>query len=147
MRTQYKKHGVLLTSAPAAADTLKRHFLDTGRKPLDYDQIITGDLGRVGSQILTELMEESGFPMKESQYMDCGLCVFDPNDDVHAGASGCGCSASVLSAMILPKLQSGEWKRVLFMATGALLSPTTSQQGETIPGVAHAVVLEGGKTA
>ncbi len=133
--------------APAAADTLKRHFLDTGRKPKDYDQIITGDLGRVGSEILTELMEESGFPLRESQYMDCGLCVFDPKDDVHAGASGCGCSASVLSAMILPKLHTGEWKRVLFMATGALLSPTTSQQGETIPGVAHAVVLEGGDEA
>ena len=131
--------------APAAADTLKRHFLDTGRKPPDYDRIITGDLGRVGSQLLTELMEENGYPLKESRYMDCGLCIFDPEDDVHAGASGCGCSATVLSAMILPKLQSGEWKRVLFMATGALLSPTTSQQGETIPGIAHAVVLEGGK--
>ena len=131
--------------APAAADTLKRHFLDTGRKPQDYDRIITGDLGRVGSQILMELMEEDGYPLKESLYTDCGLCVFDPQDDVHAGASGCGCSASVLSAMILPKLQRGEWKRVLFMATGALLSPTTSQQGETIPGVAHAAVLEGGK--
>lgn len=130
--------------APAAADTLRHHFLDTSRKPQDYDQIITGDLGRVGSDILLELMEEGGFPLKESLHMDCGLCVFDPNDDVHAGASGCGCSASVLSAMILPRLQSGEWKRVLFMATGALLSPTTSQQGETIPGVAHAVVLEGG---
>ena len=131
--------------APAAADTLKRHFLDTGRKPPDYDRIITGDLGRVGSQLLTELMEENGYPLKESRYMDCGLCIFDPEDDVHAGASGCGCSATVLSAMILPKLQSGEWKRVLFMATGALLSPTTIQQGESIPGIAHAVVLEGGK--
>ena len=131
--------------APAAADTLKRHFLDTGRKPPDYDRIITGDLGRVGSQLLTELMEENGYPLKERRYMDCGLCIFDPEDDVHAGASGCGCSATVFSAMILPKLQSGEWKRVLFMATGALLSPTTSQQGETIPGIAHAVVLEGGK--
>ena len=130
--------------APAAADTLTRHFLDTGRKPQDYDQIITGDLGRVGSDILLELMEQRGFPIRESLHTDCGLCVFDPKDDVHAGASGCGCSASVLSAMILPKLQSGEWRRVLFMATGALLSPTTSQQGETIPGVAHAVVLEGG---
>ena len=131
--------------APAAADTLQRHFLDTGRKPQDYDQIITGDLGKVGSDILLELMEEGSFPIKESLHTDCGLCVFDPEDDVHAGASGCGCSASVLSAMILPKLQNGEWQRVLFMATGALLSPTTSQQGETIPGVAHAVVLEGGQ--
>ena len=140
-----KVFGVCLTFTPAAADTLQRHFLDTGRKPGDYDQIITGDLGKVGSGILLELMEQSGFPIKESLHTDCGLCVFDPEDDVHAGASGCGCSASVLSAMILPKLQNGEWQQVLFMATGALLSPTTSQQGETIPGVAHAVVLEGGQ--
>ena len=133
--------------APAAADTLKRHFLDTGRKPKDYDRIFSGDLGRVGSQIVSELMEESGFPLPESRYTDCGLRIFDPSDDVHAGASGCGCSASVLSALILPKLRSGEWKRVLFMATGALLSPTTSQQGETIPGIAHAVALEGGEQA
>ena len=75
--------------------------------------------------------------------MDCGLTIYDPQQDSHAGGSGCGCSAVVLSSFILPKLQSGEWRRVLFMATGALLSPTTSMQGETIPGVAHAVVIEG----
>ncbi len=129
--------------APAAADTLTRHFLDTGRRPGDYSRIISGDLGRVGGGILKQLMEESGFALPEGLYMDCGLTVFDPADDTHTGGSGCGYSASVLSAMILPKLHSGEWKRVLFMATGALLSPTTSQQGETIPGIAHAVVLEG----
>ncbi len=129
--------------APAAADTLRRHFLDTGRTPKDYDRIITGDLGMVGGELLHELMERQDMPLIKGRYMDCGLTVFDPNEDVHAGGSGCGCSASVLSAMILPRLQSGEWKRVLFMATGALLSPTTSQQGETIPGVAHAVALEG----
>ena len=77
--------------------------------------------------------------------MDCGLSIFCKEDDVHAGGSGCGCSASILSAAILPRLKRGEWRRVLFMATGALLSPTTSQQGETIPGVAHAVALEGGE--
>ena len=130
--------------APAASDTLIHHFLDMGRKPQDYDRVITGDLGQVGSDILHELLEEKGFPLPEGRYMDCGLTIFDPQDDVHAGGSGCGCSASVLNALILPRLQSGEWKRVLFMATGALLSPTTSQQGETIPGVAHAVALEGG---
>ena len=86
-------------------------------------------------------------PLLKGRYLDCGLCVFDPADDVHAGGSGCGCSASVLSAMILPRLQTGEWRQVLFMATGALLSPTTSQQGETIPGLAHAVALEGGSEA
>ena len=130
--------------APAASDTLARHFLDTGKRPRDYDRIITGDLGQIGGSILLELIEERGFPIPEGQYMDCGLTIFNAEEDIHAGGSGCGCSASVLSACILPKLKSGEWKRVLFMATGALLSPTTSQQGETIPGVAHAVVLEGG---
>ena len=128
--------------APAAANTLCRFFLDTGTTPRDYARVITGDLGQVGSDILHELMEERGFPLPEGGYMDCGLTVFDPKEDVHAGGSGCGCSASVLSAAILPRLQSGEWQRVLFMATGALLSATTSQQGETIPGIAHAVVLE-----
>lgn len=131
--------------APAAADTLTRHFLDTGRKPGDYDRVITGDLGRVGADILHELMAERGYPLPEGRYMDCGLSIFCKEDDVHAGGSGCGCSASILSAAILPKLKRGEWRRVLFMATGALLSPTTSQQGETIPGVAHAVALEGGE--
>lgn len=130
--------------APAAADTLIAHFRDTGRTPQDYDQIITGDLGLVGSKILRELMGKNNYPLSEQGYMDCGLTIFDPKEDVHAGGSGCGCSASVLSAFILPRLQKGEWHRVLFMATGALLSPTTSQQGETIPGVAHAIVLEGG---
>ena len=130
--------------APAAADTLRRHFLDTGTRPGDYDQIITGDLGRVGSGLLLELMSQSGLPIPEGSYMDCGLTIFDPSEDVHAGGSGCGCSAVTLSAHILPRLKNGTWKRVLFMATGALLSTTTSQQGETIPGVAHAVVLEGG---
>ena len=129
--------------APAAAHTLYRHFLDTGRTPGDYDCVITGDLGRVGADLLHELMAQKGYSLPDGQYMDCGLTIFAPQDDVHAGGSGCGCSASVLNALILPKLRAGEWKRVLFMATGALLSPTTSQQGETIPGVAHAVVLEG----
>ena len=104
--------------------------------------MITGDLGQVGSDILMEILEQAGFPILPGRHMDCGLSIFDPKEDVHAGGSGCGCSASVLSAAILPRLQSGEWQRVLFMATGALLSATTSQQGETIPGIAHAVVLE-----
>ena len=130
--------------APAAAQTLCRHFQDTGRTPRDYDRIITGDLGQVGGGLLFELMAREQMPLPDGQYLDCGLTIFDPSEDIHAGGSGCGCSASVLSAMILPRLKSGEWKRVLFMATGALLSPTTSQQGESIPGIAHAVVLEGG---
>lgn len=131
--------------APAAADTLVAYFRDTHRTPRDYDRIITGDLGMVGSSILRELMKKNDYEIPDDRYMDCGLTIYDPKEDVHAGGSGCGCSATILSAHILPKLQSGEWKRVLFMATGALLSPTTNQQGETIPGVAHAVILEGGK--
>ena len=128
--------------APAAADTLRRHFADTGRRAADYDLIITGDLGQVGHDILMELMEESGTPLIFERYMDCGLQVFDGGQDVHAGGSGCGCSAITLNSMILRRFREGELKRVLFMATGALLSTTSSQQGETIPGVAHAVVLE-----
>ena len=129
--------------APAAADTLTMHFQDLKRRPEDYDQIITGDLGMVGGSILKELMMKKHFQLDDNRYMDCGLCIFDPEDDTHAGGSGCGCSASLLSAYILPKIKSGEWKKILFMATGALLSTTTSQQGETIPGIAHALVLEG----
>lgn len=131
--------------APAAADTLINHFRDMHRSPDDYDRIITGDLGLVGSSILKELLADQKIELNEENYMDCGLTIYDPSEDVHAGGSGCGCSATILSAYILPRLRTGEWKRVLFMATGALLSPTTSQQGETIPGVAHAVILEGGK--
>lgn len=128
--------------APAASDTLLAHFRDTGRSPYDYDRIFTGDLGQIGRQLLMQLMKEKGYPLDENTYQDCGLLIFDPADDVHAGASGCGCSASVLSAHILPSMQRKNWKRVLFMATGALMSTTSSQQGESIPGVAHAIVLE-----
>lgn len=128
--------------APAAADTLCTHFCDTGREPKDYDHIFSGDLGKIGSRLLTELMKQKGYMLTMEKYHDCGLMIYDPLDDVHAGASGCGCSASVLSAHILPKVRSGEWKRVLFMATGALMSTTSSQQGESIPGIAHAVVIE-----
>lgn len=133
--------------APAAADTLVRHFCDTGRTAADYDLIITGDLGRVGHDLLLQLMEERGYPLVFERYMDCGLQVFDASQDVHAGGSGCGCSAIVLNSLILGRLRDGSLKRVLFMATGALMSTTSSQQGGTIPGIAHAIVLEGGCTA
>ena len=129
--------------APAAADTLARHFRDTHRTPGDYDLIITGDLGQVGHDILLELMRQRGVPLIAERYIDCGLEVFSPGQDVHAGGSGCGCSAIVLNSHILERIRRGEVHRVLFMATGALLSTTTSQQGETIPGIAHAIVLEG----
>lgn len=128
--------------APAAADTLSAHFQDTGLTPSDYDHIFSGDLGKVGSELLKSLMKQKGYALSEDKYSDCGLMIYDPKDDVHAGASGCGCSSVVLSAFILDKIRSGEWKRVLFMATGALMSTTSSQQGESIPGIAHAIVLQ-----
>lgn len=129
--------------APAACATLCAHFQDTGRKAADYDLIVTGDLGRVGHDLLLDLMSQRGMPLEAEKYMDCGLQIFDANQDVHAGGSGCGCAAVVLNSLLLGKLSRGEVRRILFMATGALLSPTSSQQGQSIPGVAHAVVLEG----
>ena len=128
--------------APAAADTIARHLTDTGRTAADYDLIITGDLGRVGHDVLLELMQERHLPLDPARYIDCGLEVFSEDQDTHCGGSGCGCSAVVLNGHILRRFREGELKRVLFMATGALLSPTTSQQGESIPGIAHAIVLE-----
>ncbi len=128
--------------APAAADTLARHLRDTGRSPEDYDLIITGDLGRVGHDILLELMKERRLPLNPDYYLDCGLAVFAPGQDTHCGGSGCGCSAVTLNSLILHRFQERTIRRVLFMATGALLSTTTSQQGATIPGIAHAIVLE-----
>lgn len=128
--------------APAAADTLYQHFMDTGRDPSDYDLIATGDLGMVGSGVLQALMREKGMPLREKRYIDCGLQIFSPSQDVHAGGSGCGCSASVLCADLLPKLQQGKLDRVLFMATGALMSTTSANEGESIPSIAHAVVFE-----
>ena len=127
--------------APAAADTLYRFFTDTGTVPTDYDLIATGDLGLVGSRLCRELMEKKGLPLGEN-YTDCGLLLFDRDtQDVHAGGSGCGCSASVLCSYLLPQMESGALRRVLFAPTGALMSPTSSQQGESIPGIAHLVQL------
>ena len=128
--------------APAAADTLRRHLTDTGRSPDDYDLILTGDLGRVGHDVLMELMRQQGCPVPEERCTDCGLLIFAPGQDTHCGGSGCGCSASVLCGHILRRMREGQLHRVLFMATGALLSPTSSQQGGTIPGIAHAIALE-----
>jgi len=128
--------------APAAADTLEAHFADLGRGFADYDLVVTGDLGRLGRALLVKLLEERGVLVDESRLFDCGCEIFSAEQDVNAGGSGCGCAASMLGAHILPQLASGRLRRVLFMATGALLSPTTSMQGESIPGVAHAVSLE-----
>ena len=133
--------------APAAAALLQAHFEDTGRIPQDYDVIATGDLGTVGKTLLLELMEKAGYPLGE-EYTDCGLEIFDDAiQDTHAGGSGCACSAVTFCAYFYPKLCTGEIGRMLFVPTGALMSPTTSQQGQSIPGIAHGVVIEGCKRA
>lgn len=131
--------------APAAADTLTRFFTDTKTKPADYDLILTGDLGFVGSDLLYELMEQNGFDIRK-QHNDCGKMIFDREaQDVHAGGSGCGCSASVLCSYVLSGLRSGRMQHVLFMATGALMSTVSNQQGESIPSIAHLLLLSAQK--
>jgi stage V sporulation protein AD len=131
--------------APAALETICAHLADTGREPGYYDMILTGDLGLVGHRILLELASESGYDLNPIT-SDCGMLLFDrEKQDVHAGASGCGCGASVLAGYLLPKLKSGELRRLLFCATGALMSPTTLMQGESILGVCHAVAIENTK--
>lgn len=128
--------------APAAADTIKQNLEDFSRQPQDYDKIITGDLGIVGKELLFELLSEQDIDIAK-QYMDCGIEIYDSEKQhTDAGGSGCGCSAVVLSAYILKKLEEGVWKRVLFVPTGALLSKTSYNEGQTIPGIAHGVVLE-----
>ncbi len=130
--------------APAAADTLERFFTDTGMQPEQFDLIATGDLGKVGSDLLLEVLEKDGWSLA-GRHNDCGLMIYDrEKQQVEAGGSGCGCSASVLCAHILPALQRGELKEVLFVATGALMSTTAVQQGESIPGIAHLVWLTAG---
>ena len=128
--------------APAALDTLLTHFKDTGRKPSDYDAIFTGDLGHIGKEILTELSELKGYNIK-SNYNDCGVLIFDKDSqDTHSGGSGCACIATVFSGYIYKQMLDKKLKRVLLIATGALTNATTAQQGESIPGIAHAVSIE-----
>lgn len=127
--------------APAAADTLATHLSDTGRSIRDYDLIVTGDLGRFGTEMFLELCRDSGIDAR-GRHADCGNMIFSPTQKVDCGGSGCGCSASVLNAHLLHRIEQGELRRIFFMATGALLSTTSSMQKETIPGIAHGVVLE-----
>lgn len=128
--------------APAAADTIMRNLEDFGREPKDYDRIITGDLGVVGQQLLFDLLSEKNIDITR-QHMDCGIVIYESEKQhTDAGGSGCGCSAVVLSAYILKKIEEGIWRRVLFLPTGALLSKTSFNEGQTIPGIAHGVVLE-----
>lgn len=128
--------------APAAMDTLYSVFSDTGLDERDFDAIFTGDLGRLGAEILRDLARERGVELGQ-KYSDCGEMMYSREQNCYCGASGAGCSAAVLNSFILGKLNSGEYKRVLLMATGALMSPTTSYQGETIPAVSHGIILEG----
>ena len=131
--------------APAAYDTLKRHFEQTGRAPGYYDVVLTGDLGRLGQEILRDLFAADGIDLGPN-YMDCGVLIYDiERQDTHCGGSGCGCSASVLTGHFLRGMRDGLWRRVLFAATGALMSPTTAQQGESIPAICHAVAIESGR--
>ena len=128
--------------APAALDTLITHFKDTGRKPSYYDVIVTGDLGYVGKEILTELAETKGYNIKNN-YDDCGVLMFDKeNQDTHSGGSGCACIGTVFSGYFYKKLKDKKINKVLLIATGALMNSTSSQQGESIPGIAHAVAIE-----
>ena len=128
--------------APAACDTIARSFSDFRRTPSDYDAVFTGDLGIIGQKILLDLLEEQNIRLSPI-HKDCGILISDdPSQDTHAGGSGCGCSAVVLASYILPKIVSGEWKRILFVPTGALLSKVSFNEGDSIPGIAHGVVIE-----
>lgn len=129
--------------APSAYDTLTTLWADTHTTPKDYDLVITGDLGRVGSDILRDLFHRDGIDISSS-YSDCGQILFDNSQDAHAGASGCGCSAAVLCGPILRQMETGKLHRIIFAATGALMSPTSIQQGESISGICHALVLQAG---
>ena len=128
--------------APAACSTIVQNLKDFGRKPGEYDQIITGDLGYIGQQILLDLLEKEGYQAGKN-HKDCGILMYDQKtQDTHAGGSGCGCSASVLAGYILPKIACGDWKRVLFVPTGALMSKVSFYEGNSVPGIAQGVVLE-----
>ncbi|MCI9036238.1 MAG: hypothetical protein HFF80_00580 [Oscillospiraceae bacterium] len=135
-------YGPNLPPAPAAYDTLSAHFAATGTGPKDYDLVLTGDLGVLGHQIIVDLFAQDGVDMSQN-YQDCGMLLYDiEKQDMHAGASGCGCSASVLCGYLLREMDEGRWKKLLFAPTGALLSPTSSFQGESIPSICHAVTIE-----
>jgi len=128
--------------APAAFDTLITHFQDTGRTPEYYDGIFTGDLGHIGKEILIDLSSKNGYDIKNN-YNDCGVLIFDKNkQDTHSGGSGCACCASVFSGYLYNQMKERKLKNILLIATGALTNATTAQQGESIPGIAHAVAIE-----
>ena len=127
--------------APAAMETMISVFHDTKTTPDDYDLIITGDLGKLGAEILMDLMEQQGYKLREN-YCDCGQMMFYYDQNVLMGGSGCGCSASIFNSYVIERLKTGQLKNVLYIATGALLSTTSCQQGESVPGIAHAIVVK-----
>ena len=128
--------------APAAAQVIYQHFQDYSVSPKDYDAIYTGDLGEVGRQILIRLLQENGYDISDV-HGDCGLEVYEnEKQDTHSGGSGCACSAVVLSALLIRKLLQGDWNRILFVPTGALMSKTSFNEGESVTGIAHAILLE-----
>lgn len=127
--------------APAAADTMIQHFKDTGRNPSDYDLIVTGDLACIGRALAEQLVGQAGYDIS-ANFTDCGILIFDPAQDTHAGGSGCGCSAVVLTGHLLKEVMAGKFRRILGIGTGALLSTTSILQGESIPGIAHAIVID-----
>ena len=128
--------------APAAADLIYQHLKDFDRKPEDYDKIVTGDLGKVGKEILCKLLADQGIDISKV-HMDCGMEIYDDvAQDTHAGGSGCGCSAVTLAGKLMKELRSGELKRILFVPTGALLSTVSYNEGQSVPGIAHGVVIE-----
>ena len=127
--------------APAAASTIQQHFQDFAVGPEEYDCIVTGDLGKVGQRVLIDLLKERGIDISKN-HMDCGIEIYDESQDAHAGGSGCGCSAVTLSAFLLPQLEDGAWKKILFMPTGALLSKTSFNEGKCVPAIAPGIVIE-----
>ena len=121
----------------AAMSTMKRYFDESGRAPRDFDMILTGDLGYEGSSILCELMKTEGLDISKA-HTDCGMIIYNrETQDVHSGGSGCGCSAVVLASHLLPRLESGDLRRILFIGTGAMMSPDSLKQGRNIPAIAH----------
>lgn len=132
--------------APAVCSTIEAHFSDMNRSAGDYDLIVTGDLGWIGRNILMELFRRDGIKIPDEKLIDCGASMFYQEQDTHAGGSGCGCVASVSCGWLMKRIEKGELRRVLIAGSGAMLSPTSSQQGQTIPGISYAVCIEGGST-
>ena len=130
-----------MTNFPACCDTILAHLEDTGYNADDFDLFVSGDLGTFGSEMLLDLAGKAHLHL-DGRYLDCGASIYRPEQNFSCGGSGAGCSAAVLAAELLGRIERGEVRRMLFLATGALMSPTSGMQGESIPGIAHAVVLE-----